>query len=258
MPNLAQFRATARPAGRAAGIPAGDATAAATWAPRLTRARPSFNVAARPRGPPAILTLVYLAFATLGAGYIVVSSLLGHGLDTDSGPGGEHAADTSMDYGTDGSGHGTALAGDHAPPAFHFPFFSPLALAALLGSVGAWGLIALRGFRTDEVTSLLIAVPAALATSYLVTYATWRVVQSSTGSSEIRLAQLRGARGEVLTPVPAGGVGEVALMVANQRFNAPAREEQGRPVGRGQLVVVKDVAGATVIVSAAPPEGNSR
>ena len=69
------------------------------------------------------------------------------------------------------------------------------------------------------------------------------------GSSEIRAADLRGARAEVLTPIPPGGVGEVAAYVRGQRFNGPAREERGRPAARGVSVVVKEAVGHTLVVS---------
>ena len=58
-----------------------------------------------------------------------------------------------------------------------------------------------------------------------------------------------GARAEVLTPIPAGGIGEVAAMVEGQRFNAPAREVAGRAVVRGQVVTVTEMVGGTLLVS---------
>jgi membrane protein implicated in regulation of membrane protease activity len=65
----------------------------------------------------------------------------------------------------------------------------------------------------------------------------------------VRPAQLVGVRAEVLTPIPEGGVGEVAAMVEGQRFNAPAREVAGRAVARGQLVRVTEMVGGTLLVS---------
>lgn len=148
----------------------------------------------------------------------------------------------------DGQGHGSASAGDAAPAGFQFPFFSPLALATLFAAVGAYGLIALHGFGAGEGLSLAIAVPAAFATAYAVTYVGWRVVTSSQGSSTIRLKQLEGALAEVITPIPKGGVGEVAALVDGERFAGPAREEQGREVPRGARVRVREMVGTTLVV----------
>lgn len=204
-----------------------------------------------------MLTLAYLALAFLGCGYILVSLFLGH--LTDFSQGGEahgdggHAVES---YGLDQSGHGEASASAHGGGAFTFPFFSPLALATLCAAVGGYGLISRHGFEMSDGRSLVVAVPAALVTAYAITYAAWRIVRGSSGTSAIRLADLAGAPGEVLTPVPPGGVGEVAVLVSGQRFTSPAREESGRELPRGSAVVVVRTAGATLVVRAlAPLEG---
>ena len=206
-----------------------------------------------------MLTLAYLALAFIGCGYILVSLLLGH--LSDFGHGGEASAGAGHaveSYGFDHSGHGEASASAPGGGAFHFPFFSPLALATLCAAVGGYGLITRHGFEMSEGRSLMVAVPAALGTAYVITYVGWRIVRGSTGSSAIRLADLAGAQGEVLTPIPAGGVGEVAAMVGGQRFASPAREESGRELPRGCAVVVVRTAGATLLVRAlAPTEGGT-
>lgn len=154
-----------------------------------------------------------------------------------------------MTYGVHGAGHGAAEAGSGTVPhTFHFPFFSPLALAALFTSIGAWGLIAQHGFDVPDGRSLLYALPAAVVTAYSVAYGAWRLAASSTGSSQIRTAALVGAVGEVITPIPVGGMGEVAAMVDGQRFNSAAREASGKAVPRGAKVTVKALVGGTLVV----------
>jgi hypothetical protein len=98
---------------------------------------------------------------------------------------------------------------------------SPLALATFFGALGGFGLVAKYGIGVGEAMSLAIAAPSALLISYLVTYAAWRVMRSSTGSSQIRSHDLAGAMGEVVTPIPASGLGEVTAMVDGQRFCRP-------------------------------------
>jgi membrane protein implicated in regulation of membrane protease activity len=202
-----------------------------------------------------VLTLTYLVLAVLGAGYLLISVLLGHSDFGGGGDGSAHAdghapggGEAHMDYGVDASGHASASA--HAPhaPVFHFPFFSPLALATLFACIGGYGLIALYGLRVGDPASILIAIPAALVTAYLVTYAAFRIVGSSRGSSQIRLQDLAGAHAEVITPIPSGGVGEVAALVSGQRFTAPAREADGREVPRGATVTVLRMVGTTLLV----------
>lgn len=200
-----------------------------------------------------MLTLTYLGLAVLGAGYLLFSVFVGHvdfggGGHADAGHGGPDGGDAHMDYGVDATGHASVSA--HAPHAaeFHFPFFSPLALATLFACIGGYGLIALYGFHLNDTSSILVALPAAVVTAYGVTYAGFRIVGSSRGSSQIRLQDLAGADAEVITPIPKGGLGEVAALVGGQRYTAPAREAQGREVPRGAHVKVVKMVGTTLVV----------
>ncbi len=200
-----------------------------------------------------MLTLMYIAFAVIGCGYVLFAGFLGH-----FGPEGagahDHAHHTSSEsYGLDAKGHGAATAGD-GPGAFHFPFFSPLALATLVAAVGGFGLIAQHGFGAGEGMSLLIALPAALVTSYAVTYAGWKLASGSRASSVIKLDRLTGARGEVTVPIPENGVGEAVVFPEGHRYSGPARSESGAPLARGASIVVAEMLGSTLIVrSAAAP-----
>ena len=200
-----------------------------------------------------MLTVAYIALAVLGCAYVLVSAFLGHVSDSGGDAHADHTAHSNGHYGVDGSGHGAAKASADAGVAFHFPFFSPLALATLCAAIGAWGLIAEFGFRLQGDQSLLLAIPAALVTAYLVTWASWCMVSGSRGTSAIRLAQLEGSPAEVTTPIPAGGVGEVAALVGGQRYSAPAREEEGGAVARGTTVTVVRMVGNTLLVKSYRP-----
>jgi membrane protein implicated in regulation of membrane protease activity len=177
---------------------------------------------------------------------------MGHGHFGDGAHGGHdaHGAthSTHVTYGVKGEGHGAAEGSVGGAPAFHFPFFSPLALATLFAAIGAWGLIAQEGFGAGEGVSLLVAIPAACATAYAITYAGFRIVAGASGSSQIRTADLEGASAEVITPIPEGGLGEAAAMVNGQRFSGPARELNGKAVPRGAHVRVRSLVGATLVV----------
>lgn len=199
-----------------------------------------------------MLTITYIALAAIGCFYVVVSAFTGHLTDfgdsghAGHGDAGSHTA--ASHYGVDGTGHGSVSAGDMGPAAFQFPFFSPLALATLFAAIGGYGLIAQFGFRVGEGTSLVFAIPAAVVTAYGITYGAWMLVSGSRGGSEIRLADLPGAPAEVITPIPAGGIGEVAAMVGPQRYTAPAREADGKEVPRGAQVTVVRMVGTTLVV----------
>ena len=175
-----------------------------------------------------MLTLTYIILAVVGAGAILVSVALGGGADGD------------------------ASLGDHAgvDAGFHYPFFSPTALAALASAFGAFGLIAIYGFGASDATSLAVALPAGFVFSYAATYVAWRILKGSTGTTTVRPDDLVGVPAEVITPIPAGGVGEAAAMVRGERFTAAAREVDGLDVPRGSVVTVVRYAGATLHVRA--------
>jgi membrane protein implicated in regulation of membrane protease activity len=202
-----------------------------------------------------VLTVAYIALAVLGCGYVLVSAFLGHSGDAGNGGHADHGAHSEGSYGVDGSGHGAAKASADAGGSFHFPFFSPLALATLCAAIGAWGLIAQFGFRLSGDRSLLLALPAAFLTAYAVTWVSWRLVSGSVGTSAIQTSALAGATAEVTTPIPEGGVGEVAALVDGQRYSAPAREEGGGAVARGTVVTVVRMVGNTLLVTPQRPGG---
>jgi hypothetical protein len=211
-----------------------------------------------------LLTLVYMAFAGLGCLYVVLAAFLGHtadvgGHDISGAGGGGHAAHTGDQaghgdtaYGVGGGGHGGVHATAPAAASFHFPFFSPLALATLVAAIGGYGLIAKAALGAGDGASLAMAVPAAVLTAYGVTYVGWRLVSGSTSSSLIRLEDLAGGAAEVTVPIPAGGVGEAMATAGGQRYAAPAREVAGLAVARGATVTIV-AAGPTLVVRAGPP-----
>jgi membrane protein implicated in regulation of membrane protease activity len=194
-----------------------------------------------------MLTLTYVALAGAGCLYVLAALFFGHFFD-GGGEGGAHAsghASVAEGYGVDHSGHGAAAAGDGAAAAFHFPFFSPLALATLAASFGGLGLVTRHGLGLSDDASLAAALPGALALTYVVTYLSWRVALGSRGTSTLRDADFADAPAEVLTPIPAGGLGEVTAMVRGERFTSPAREIEGRAVPRGARIRVVRRSGST-------------
>jgi membrane protein implicated in regulation of membrane protease activity len=177
-----------------------------------------------------MLTLTYIILAVVGCGVVALTIVLGSVFDGDGlfdHPGGIDAG-------------------------YHFPFLSPTALAALAGAVGALGLIAIYGFQASDATSVLVAVPAGFVFTYAVTYVAWRLLKGSTGTTALRPEDLAGVPAEIITPIPAGGVGEAAAVVHGERFTAAAREVDGLDEPRGAIVTVVRYAGATLYVRADP------
>ena len=169
-----------------------------------------------------MLTLTYVALAVAGCGYVALALVVGQAFDVDEA----------------GASDGN----------FHFPLFSPLTLATFCGAIGAIGLVATFGLHLSGALSVAVSMVGAAVFTYVVTYAAWRILVTSTGTQTVRESDLVGATAEVLTPIPQDGLGEVAALVRGQRHTAPARSADGAPVPRGALVSVVRVAGASLIV----------
>jgi membrane protein implicated in regulation of membrane protease activity len=175
-----------------------------------------------------MLTLTYIVLAAVGCGVVALTIALGSVFD----------------------GHGVFDHHGGIDAGFHFPFLSPTALATLGGATGAFGLIALYGFDASDATSLMVALPLGFVFTYAVTYVAWRLLKGSTGTTAVRPEDLVGVSAEIITPIPAGGVGEAAAVVHGERFTASAREVDGLDVPRGAVVTVVRYAGATMYVRA--------
>ena len=67
-------------------------------------------------------------------------------------------------------------------------------------------------------------------------------------SSESHIASVVGQTASVITLIPAAGVGEIAYVQGGTRYTAPAREEDGKPVGNGKTVKVCRIAGSQFYV----------
>ena len=69
----------------------------------------------------------------------------------------------------------------------------------------------------------------------------------STGA-EYDTGEVVGRDAEVVTPIPAGGTGEVAYLARGQRELSAARTIDGTAVPRGRPVVIERVVGQTLYV----------
>jgi membrane protein implicated in regulation of membrane protease activity len=182
--------------------------------------------------------LVYLFCLVVGFVFVLGSAVLGHF-------GGDHGH-------VDGSG-GHAEAGADSSDAPGVSFFSPIVMAAFVAAFGAFGLI-FSQFETTKspiVSAGLSVVCAVLVASSMVGLLR-KLVRASDSSSESRVATLVGMGATVISPIPAGGVGEIAYVQSGSRYTAPAREENGSPVGSGSEVSITRIVGSQFYVTSRP------
>lgn len=126
--------------------------------------------------------------------------------------------------------------------------FSPITVATFVTVFGAAGLIATLGFDVDARGSLLIAFLCAAVVSLLVALVYGRLLVVMQGSTDIREADMIGMLGQVTTPIPADGMGEVLFEIAGERGIRPARTTGSTAIARGATIVVEEIVGGVLVV----------
>jgi len=181
-------------------------------------------------------TLIYAACLAVGLLFTIISAVLGHFFG-----------------GTDG--HADIGTGGHAEAGFDhtgmpgISFFSPTVLASFVTAFGAFGLIFTRIPVTSNVwASAPLSALGGATVAWLVFMLFNAMFSRTQSSSESRIASVVGQTASVITPIPATGVGEIAYVQGGTRYTAPAREEDGKPVGNGQTVKVCRIAGSQFYV----------
>ncbi len=147
-----------------------------------------------------------------------------------------HIGHLHLGHAQAGGGHGGTELSLPVISGFLGAFGFAGAIAATLAG-GHGGLAVALGV----VVGLLAAVPTAYLAGRLV-YAAMNMPTDGTLSS----ADLVGAEGVVLTPVPENGYGEVRLAIAGQQIKFNARAD--RPLARGTRIFVIEVPSPTSVL----------
>jgi len=171
----------------------------------------------------------------VGTGHGIAVGHVGHGLGMDH------------DAGAGAPAHDTAQGGDGVP------WFSPFVLASFLTMFGGSGIACHSGGVPPIVSAPLSTVVglAAASLAFFALNALYKHAQSSTGFS---VDELEGLEGTVETPIPADGVGEVAVTIAGRRHTGPARSSDGSAIPKHATVRIDRVMGSTLLVREAVEE----
>ena len=179
-----------------------------------------------------IVDLVYLVCFFVGLGFAVFSALLS---GVFSGGAEAHV----------GTGHDIhATAGDTV----HFPLLSPVTLSMFIASFGGTGYIYKHVLDLHTAAHIPLAAITAAVIALAVAWALWKLFQITQGSSEAQVADLIGIEAEVITAIPAEGLGEIAYSAKQARYNAPARTADGKSLGPHTIVKIVRILGGTYIV----------
>ena len=179
-----------------------------------------------------LVELIYLVCFFLGLGFAFLSALMS-GVFTGG-------AEAHV-----GSGHDIhATAGD----TIHFPLLSPVVLAMFISTFGGAGYIYKRTLGLDLIAHVAAAAATAIVVALAVAWLLYKVFQVAQGSSEAHVADLIGVEAEVITAIPAEGLGEIAYHAKQSRYNAPARTNDGKALGPHTTVKIVRILGGTYIV----------
>lgn len=127
---------------------------------------------------------------------------------------------------------------------------SPTVIASFLTGVGGIGMILAK---IDATKPLWISLPLSVigglliaAAVFFIFNAVFKMVQ---GSSESHVASLIGQQATIITPIPAGGVGEIAYVQNGTRYTAPARTSTDETLAQGKTVYIVRIIGTQFYVA---------
>jgi len=180
---------------------------------------------------------VYVICFGVGVLFTLVSLVFGHFF------GGHHGH-------VEGS-HGHAEAGADSSDMPGVSALSPTVIACFITAFGGLGIIFhhIEATRTPWLSAPL-SVAGGLGIAGAMLFVLRQLFSHTQSSSESRVGAVVGLIGNVITPIPENGVGEIAYVQSGTRYTAPAREEQGLPVPNGRAVKIIRVIGSQFYVIA--------
>jgi membrane protein implicated in regulation of membrane protease activity len=172
--------------------------------------------------------VLYVGLLGLGVVYAILSGALGWLADLGDG-----------DIHLDASGH---LDAGHPHP------LSGTIVATFLTGFGGGGVMAHYILRWSLLPGLVLATGTGLALGAAAFGILEVIFKHTQAGSEFVPGEATGREGEVITPIPEGGMGEVAYVMRGQRESAPARSASAVAVPKGTLVLIEKVSGSTLYV----------
>jgi membrane protein implicated in regulation of membrane protease activity len=126
--------------------------------------------------------------------------------------------------------------------------FNPLVISSAITAFGAVGLIAKTGFGMADILSAVVALGFAGVIGALIFFGIVKFMYGSQSNSVFSLNDLVNTEAEVITPIPANGMGEIAYVANGVRYNLSARSSDGEDIARGTTVIIREVAGNAAYV----------
>lgn len=190
------------------------------------------------KGDPIMdLFLVYLICFGVGLVFTLVTAFMADVFGGHDAAGGHEGA----------GGHAEAGIGGGDMPGF--AALSPTTIAAFVTAFGGIGMVL---SKIQKTSSPWISVPLSAIGGFVIAgivLVLFRAVFRHTqASSEARVAKLIGTTANIITPIPANGVGEIAYVNAGTRYTAPARSLSGAEIANGKAVRISRIVGSQFYV----------
>lgn len=182
--------------------------------------------------------LIYICLLGLGVVYALMTGVFGWLSDLIGGGG-----DVHVDIGGhDVAGHLDSVDASHSHP------ITGTTAATFVTGFGGGGIVAhyLLGYST--VPGLFVASGSGFVLAFAAYLALDWLFKQTQGGSEYSVAETAGREAEVITAIPAGGMGEIAYLVRGRRENSPARAVDGGEIPKGRLVIIEKTLGNTFYV----------
>ena len=168
---------------------------------------------------------VFLVIAGIGLVFLLISLIFGELFDN-----------LGLDLNADGIADGPG-------------FLDSRALSVFVTSFGGFGAIGIQMGLSILASSLLGLASGVILGGVVMAFARFLYGQQS--SSSVSTSQLVGRTAQITVTIPAGGIGQISCRVGEERVEKIARARDGLELRAGTLVRIDEIAGDSVIVSAA-------
>lgn len=187
-----------------------------------------------------LIEIVYLVSFFLGLGFSIISGLLSGVFSGHA----EVAGDVDVSGGhIDAGGHPVAH-GESVP----LSPVSPVTIAMFIATFGGTGIILKKYFMLPAIAHIPLAAVSGIVVAGLVFYMFYKIMSVTVASSAPRADEAVGVEAEIITSIPAEGVGEIAYVLRESRFTSPARTADGKELPSRMRVRVVKIVGGTCYV----------
>jgi len=185
------------------------------------------------------LEIIYLICFFLGLGFAIICGLLA-GVFSGGAEGAGHV---------DVSGGHVDVGGHPVAPGESVPLspVNPITIAMFVATFGGSGILFQR-LGLDPLVQILLAGASAFAVGAGSFYFFFKVMGVFEVTSVSQQEEAVGLEAEVITAIPADGVGQIAYNVRESRLTGTARTADGKPLPANAVVKITKIVGAILIV----------